>query len=186
MIEGAFSKVHAARVYGVSAKIVPRWWSAIRPKGGSDDRPFFAARPYGAGTAASIAERIVALRRRVGPAATSPMSSASRPSTSAGFSSVLDCRGCPGRNLQPRVPSQNIASAGQRPLKTRTRLRELSPTPLLAQVELGHPKGWDDDTKAYGAGTGPRVPPLRSRDCFGPAEASITSHAELASQSSST
>lgn len=39
VIEGAFSQAHAARVYGVSAKIVARW---VERHG----RPFLAARPY--------------------------------------------------------------------------------------------------------------------------------------------
>src|SRR5262252_2568339 len=50
------------------------------------------------------------------------------------------------------------------------------------RLSSGIQRGWDDDTKAQ---TSPRVRPLRSRDCFRPAEASITSHARLASQSGS-
>ncbi|RWC33025.1 MAG: IS481 family transposase, partial [Mesorhizobium sp.] len=64
VIEGGFSKAHAARTYGVSAKIVARWVERYRAEGraGMIDRSSRPARMPQA-TAASIAERIVALRR---------------------------------------------------------------------------------------------------------------------------
>lgn len=65
VIEGAFSKAHAARVYGVSAKIVARWVERYKAEGraGMIDRSSRPAHMPRA-TAASIAERIVALRRQ--------------------------------------------------------------------------------------------------------------------------
>ncbi|TIN32335.1 MAG: LacI family DNA-binding transcriptional regulator [Mesorhizobium sp.] len=65
VIEGALSKAHAARVYGVSAKIVARWVERYKTEGraGMVDR---SSRPAHTPqvTGASIAERIVALRRQ--------------------------------------------------------------------------------------------------------------------------
>ncbi len=65
VIEGALSQAHAARVYGVSAKIVARWVERYKAEGraGMVDR---SSRPshMPQATAASIAERIVALRRQ--------------------------------------------------------------------------------------------------------------------------
>ena len=65
VIEGALSQAHAARVYGVSAKIVARWVERYKVEGraGMVDR---SSRPshMPQATAASIAERIVALRRQ--------------------------------------------------------------------------------------------------------------------------
>jgi transposase len=65
VIEGAFSQAHAARVYGVSAKIVARWVERYKAEGraGMIDRSSRPAHMPQA-TAASIAERIVALRRQ--------------------------------------------------------------------------------------------------------------------------
>ncbi|AMX95493.1 MAG: IS481 family transposase [Mesorhizobium sp.] len=65
VIEGAFSKAHAARVYGVSAKIVARWVERYKTKGraGMVDR---SSRPtvMPSLTEQSVAERIAALRRQ--------------------------------------------------------------------------------------------------------------------------
>ncbi|TIN13255.1 MAG: IS481 family transposase, partial [Mesorhizobium sp.] len=65
VIEGAFSKAHAARVYGVSAKIVARWVERYKTKGraGMVDR---SSRPtvMPSLTEQAVAERIVALRRQ--------------------------------------------------------------------------------------------------------------------------
>ncbi|MGX8013641.1 IS481 family transposase [Mesorhizobium sp. ORM8.1] len=65
VIEGAFSKAHAARVYGVSAKIVARWVERYKTEGraGMVDR---SSRPtvMPGMTERAIAERIVALRRQ--------------------------------------------------------------------------------------------------------------------------
>ncbi len=65
VIEGALSQAHAARVYGVSAKIVARWVERYKAEGqaGMVDRSSRPAHMPQA-TAASIAERIVALRRQ--------------------------------------------------------------------------------------------------------------------------
>lgn len=65
VIEGAFSKAHAARVYGVSAKIVARWVERYKSEGraGMIDRSSRPAHMPQA-TAALIAERIMALRRQ--------------------------------------------------------------------------------------------------------------------------
>ncbi|MER8467174.1 IS481 family transposase [Mesorhizobium sp. M1396] len=65
VIEGAFSQAHAARVYGVSAKIVARWVERYKAEGraGMVDRSSRPAHMPQA-TAVSIAERIVALRRQ--------------------------------------------------------------------------------------------------------------------------
>ena len=104
VIEGAFSKAHAARVYGVSAEDRGALGRALQGRrAGRHDRPFLAARPYATGRP---------LRRspsaswrcggNAGPASTSPMRSASRPPPSAGFSSVPDCRGC--RDIEPAEP----------------------------------------------------------------------------------
>src|SRR5437899_11846028 len=64
VIECAFSKAHAARVYGVAAKIVARWVERYRSEGraGMIDRSSRPAHMPQA-TAALIAERIIALRR---------------------------------------------------------------------------------------------------------------------------
>ena len=65
VMEGAFSKAHAARVYGVSAKIVARWVERYKAEGrvGMVDR---SSRPAHMPqvTAASTAERIGVLRRQ--------------------------------------------------------------------------------------------------------------------------
>jgi transposase InsO family protein len=65
VIEGAFSKAHAARVYGVSAKIVARWVERYKTEGraGMVDR---SSRPtvMPSLTEQAVAERIVALRRQ--------------------------------------------------------------------------------------------------------------------------
>jgi transposase InsO family protein len=65
VIECAFSKAHAARVYGVSAKIVARWVERYKAEGraGMADR---SSRPnvMPGMTDQTVAERIVALRRR--------------------------------------------------------------------------------------------------------------------------
>jgi transposase InsO family protein len=65
VIEGALSQARAARVYGVTAKIVARWVERYKVEGraGMVDR---SSRPshMPQATAASIAERIVALRRQ--------------------------------------------------------------------------------------------------------------------------
>lgn len=65
VIEGAFFKAHAARAYGVSAKIVARRVERYKAEGraGTVDRSSRPAHMPQA-TAASIAERIVALRRQ--------------------------------------------------------------------------------------------------------------------------
>ena len=65
VIEGRLCQAHAARVYGVSAKIVARWVERYKAEGqaGMVDRSSRPARIPRA-TAASIAERIVALRRQ--------------------------------------------------------------------------------------------------------------------------
>jgi transposase InsO family protein len=65
VIECAFSKAHAARVYGVSAKIVARWVERYKSEGrsGMIDRSSRPAHMPQA-TAALIAERITALRRQ--------------------------------------------------------------------------------------------------------------------------
>lgn len=65
VIEGGFSKAHAARVYGVSAKIVARWVGRYKAEGraGMIDRSSRPAHMPQA-TTASIAERIMALRRQ--------------------------------------------------------------------------------------------------------------------------
>lgn len=64
-MEGRLSKAHAARTYGVSAKIVARWVERFNAEGraGTADR---SSRPrvMPGMTAPSIAERIVALRRQ--------------------------------------------------------------------------------------------------------------------------
>src|SRR6202008_1784432 len=64
VIEGGFSKAHAARVHGVSAKIVARWVERYKAEGraGMIDRSSRPAHMPQA-TAASITERIMALRR---------------------------------------------------------------------------------------------------------------------------
>ncbi|MER8428710.1 IS481 family transposase, partial [Mesorhizobium sp. M1403] len=65
VIEGRLSQAHAARVYGVSAKIVARWVERYKAEGrvGMVDRSSRPAHMPQA-TAASTAERIVALRRQ--------------------------------------------------------------------------------------------------------------------------
>jgi transposase InsO family protein len=65
VIEGGFSKAHAARVHGVSAKIVARWVERYKAEGraGMIDRSSRPAHMPQA-TAASITERIMALRRQ--------------------------------------------------------------------------------------------------------------------------
>ena len=64
VIEGGFSKTHAARTYGVSAKIVARWVERYKTEGskGMADR---SSRPNAMPgmTEQAVAERIVALRR---------------------------------------------------------------------------------------------------------------------------
>lgn len=64
VIEGGFSKAHA-RIYGVSAKIVARWVGRYKAEGraGMIDRSSRPAHMPQA-TTASIAERIMALRRQ--------------------------------------------------------------------------------------------------------------------------
>jgi transposase InsO family protein len=65
VIEGGFSKAHAARTYGVSAKIVARWVVRYKAEGskGMADR---SSRPtvMPGMTEQAVAERIVALRRQ--------------------------------------------------------------------------------------------------------------------------
>jgi transposase InsO family protein len=65
VIEGGFSKAHAARTYGVSAKIVTRWVERYKAEGskGMADR---SSRPtvMPGMTEQAVAERIVALRRQ--------------------------------------------------------------------------------------------------------------------------
>ena len=65
VIEGVFSKAHAARMYGVSAKIVARWVERYKAEGraGMADR---SSRPtvMPGMTEQAVAERIVALRRQ--------------------------------------------------------------------------------------------------------------------------
>ncbi|TIL83423.1 MAG: IS481 family transposase [Mesorhizobium sp.] len=65
VIEGAFSKAHAARVYGVSAKIVARWVERYKTEGraGMVDR---SSRPIvmPGMTEQAVVERIVTLRRQ--------------------------------------------------------------------------------------------------------------------------
>jgi transposase InsO family protein len=65
VMEGGFSKAHAARTYGVSAKIVARWVERYKAEGraGMADR---SSRPnvMPGMTDQTVAERIVALRRR--------------------------------------------------------------------------------------------------------------------------
>jgi len=65
VIEGGFSKAHAARAYGVSAKIVARWVERYKAEGskGMADR---SSRPIvmPGMTEQAVAERIVALRRQ--------------------------------------------------------------------------------------------------------------------------
>ena len=65
VIEGGLSKAHAARMHGVSAKIVARWVERYRAEGraGMFDR---SSRPYVTPgmTRQDVAERIVALRRQ--------------------------------------------------------------------------------------------------------------------------
>lgn len=65
VIEGGLSKAHAARTYGVSAKIVARWVERFKAQGraGMTDR---SSRPniMPGMTEAAVAERIVALRRQ--------------------------------------------------------------------------------------------------------------------------
>ncbi len=65
VIEGRLSKAHAARKYGVSAKIVARWVKRFEVEGraGMADR---SSRPRGMPgmTDQAVAERIVALRRQ--------------------------------------------------------------------------------------------------------------------------
>ncbi|MER8371051.1 IS481 family transposase, partial [Mesorhizobium sp. M1378] len=65
VIEGGFSKAHAARAYGVSAKIVARWVERYKAEGraGMADR---SSRPtvMPGMTEQAVAERIVALRRQ--------------------------------------------------------------------------------------------------------------------------
>ena len=94
VIEGAFSKAHAARVYGVSAKIVARWVERYKAEGraGTVDR---SSRPAHMPQATARRSPNASWRcgGYVGPASTSPMRSASRPPPSVGFSSVPDCRG---------------------------------------------------------------------------------------------
>ncbi len=65
VIEGAFSKAHAARTYGVSAKIVARWVERYKAEGhaGMADRSSRPAAMPGM-TEQAVAERIVALRRQ--------------------------------------------------------------------------------------------------------------------------
>ena len=65
VIEGRLSKAQAARVYGVSAKVVARWVERYKAEGraGMVDRSSRPGRMPRA-TKLSIAERIVALRRR--------------------------------------------------------------------------------------------------------------------------
>jgi transposase InsO family protein len=65
VIEGHLSKAQAARVYGVSAKIVARWVERYVAEGpaGMADRSSRPGRMPGA-TAATTVERIVALRRQ--------------------------------------------------------------------------------------------------------------------------
>ena len=65
VIEGGVSKAHAARVYGVSAKVVARWVERFKAEGraGMIDRSSRPAHMPQA-TVASIAERIMALRRQ--------------------------------------------------------------------------------------------------------------------------
>ena len=65
VIEGGLSKAHAARMYGVSPKIVARWVERYRAEGsaGMVDR---SSRPHvmPGMTRQDVAERIVALRRQ--------------------------------------------------------------------------------------------------------------------------
>jgi transposase InsO family protein len=65
VIEGALSQAHAARVYGVSAKIVARWVERFKAEGraGMADR---SSRPRAMPglTSRAVSERIVALRRQ--------------------------------------------------------------------------------------------------------------------------
>ena len=65
VIEGTFSRAHAARTYGVSAKIVARWVERYKAEGrtGMADR---SSRPNAMPgmTEQAVAERIVALRRQ--------------------------------------------------------------------------------------------------------------------------
>jgi transposase InsO family protein len=65
VIEGGFSKAHAGRTYGVSAKIVARWVERYKAEGskGMADR---SSRPIvmPGMTEQAVAERIVALRRQ--------------------------------------------------------------------------------------------------------------------------
>jgi transposase InsO family protein len=65
VIEGGFSKAHAARTYGVSAKIVARWVERYKTEGskGMADR---SSRPniMPGMTEQAVAERIVAFRRQ--------------------------------------------------------------------------------------------------------------------------
>ena len=65
VLEGGLSKAHAARMYGVTAKIVARWVERYRGEGraGMFDR---SSRPYVTPgmTRQDVAERIVALRRQ--------------------------------------------------------------------------------------------------------------------------
>lgn len=65
VIEGGFSKAHAARTYGVSAKIVARWVERYKADGraGMADRSSRPNRMPGM-TEQIVAERIVALRRQ--------------------------------------------------------------------------------------------------------------------------
>lgn len=50
VIEGRLSQAHAARVYGVSAKIVARWVERYKAEGaGRYGRSFLAARPCATG-----------------------------------------------------------------------------------------------------------------------------------------
>jgi transposase InsO family protein len=65
VIEGGLSKAQAARIYGVSAKIVARWVERYRAQGpaGMVDRSSRPERMPGA-TAAATVERIIALRRQ--------------------------------------------------------------------------------------------------------------------------
>ena len=63
MIEGRLSKAHAARTYGVTAKIVARWVERFRAEGGGHGRPFVAAEAA-EGDRPGGRRRIVALRRQ--------------------------------------------------------------------------------------------------------------------------
>ena len=93
VIEGGFSKAHAARTFGVSAKIVARWIERYKAKGraGMADR---SSRPNVMPnlTDEAVAGRIVALRRQRLTGKHIAMEVGVSPPPSAGFSGVQDCR----------------------------------------------------------------------------------------------